>query len=107
MDSQDKEKRQFMDQHRQFRLNHSVPSTPNLGQPKHRRLPFGTPPVAREACEHGEISTDENEFISGGTRGGGAVPVQPTGERICSQVKQLQFWLKVFSRFCQDDAEKD
>jgi hypothetical protein len=37
-------------------------------------------------------------------------PERRHGERspqVQAQVKQLQFWLKVFSRFCHDEPEAD
>lgn len=74
-----------------------------------QRLPRATPPPARPQCESDtleapEESTDtaSNPQVRARRRVRRAVEQSP---KVRAQVKQLKFWLKVFSRFCHDDSE--
>jgi hypothetical protein len=83
---------------------------PLSGKPQPTRYPLARPPSARPSCGSGHAdahgSTPESR---GSTRlqseeGG---PEQKNSAEVRDQVKKLQFWLRVFSRFCQDEAEQD
>jgi hypothetical protein len=99
-----------MDHHRQFRFNHKSTKVASLGlrTPRQARFPLSATPSVRLACDMGvptkDLRSDSKPAVASGLSG---VPCQPTEKRLTDQVKQLQFWLKVFSRFCQDETEQD
>ncbi len=102
-----------MDYHFQFRFNSTAHSLPNVGQPRPARFPVISAPP-RPKC------TGETVDGNGPAARASATPrpeVRPqtkceekltkTPTQIQAQVKQLEFWLKVFSRFCQEDKGQE
>jgi hypothetical protein len=95
-----------MDHHRQLRLSHMKLASLELGMPRYHRLPLSTTPSARPACDSAGPAKDLNaRFTARILASRKEVPCQPSEEHISAQVKQLQFWLKVFSRFCQEEKD--
>ena len=99
-----------MDYHRQFRMNSLNQGWPVLGKQRPTRYPLTRPPSARPSCGSGHSDAhDSTPELPCSTRlrpevGGHE---QKDSAQVRAQVKQLQFWLKVFSRFCQDETEQD
>jgi hypothetical protein len=99
-----------MDYHLQLRMGSASWVPPRLGQPLPGRLPLTTTPSAREHCrqetaaEQPANATASRLNAGRSRRHGTKVPPRPDQAQIDAQVKQLHFWLKVFSRFCQDDS---
>jgi hypothetical protein len=105
-----------MDYHRQFRMAHVNRPSGTLFGPKRNRFPASSiPPIPRSDCTpsashvHSSSPTAEPESPTVNA------PVRPVrgqqatndSPHVQEQVKQLQFWLKVFSRFCNDDVEEE
>lgn len=96
-----------MDHHRQFRLN-ALNQARLLGHAPQGRLPLSQSPRVRPPCTP--------ESASGSVRRprpaavpqpGRAAEPNRSSEQVRAQVKQLQFWLRVFSRFCQNKPEQE
>jgi hypothetical protein len=97
-----------MDHHLKFRFDHIKQAAAALGKSEPVRYPAGsTPMLFRSKCKPVPIGTE--------AEAGNAPAAVPADEvrarrlarakespQVQRQVKQLQFWLKVFSRFCQD-----
>jgi hypothetical protein len=103
-----------MDYHLQYRMAHLHPSSPKLFGPKRNRFPSSSiPPISRSDCAH--HASAERPAFAEPNPAPAAAPAQPEfaqqptndSPQTREQVKQLQFWLKVFARFCHDGAESD
>jgi len=78
---------------------------PILGSARLDRFPLVRPPSLHPNCaaaegDFGEPVTSDSsstECLSGVSAS------NPREGHVRAQVQQLQFWLKVFSRFCQED----
>jgi hypothetical protein len=92
-----------MDYHSEFRMGPRKQGKRILGQAPQTRFPLSQPPRAREHCRV-EQSEQEGDTLD-------RVPVRTRqrqdSAKVRAQVKQLKFWLKVFSRFCHEEAEPD
>lgn len=101
-----------MDYHYSFRMQCLKDASALLGQRRPTRLPVSNSPSARQPqCKH---SSPSRRLPLQSKPSEPAVPVRmrrvPPGKapaEVRAQVKQLQFWLKVFSRFCQGRAEQE
>ena len=98
-----------MDYHLKFRFDSMQPPTSGIGQPGKSRLPASSAPMLfRSKCKPVPLGADpgnsESQAPSAGTTPecASAPKVAKNPAEVQKQVKQLQFWLKVFSRFCQD-----
>jgi hypothetical protein len=99
-----------MDHHRHFRMQ-SLRSA--LGPPKYGRFPLSRTSAGHAECEH--LRSNKAAPTGGAETPCSSVIVgrHPLAEEredrpdVRAQVKQLQFWLKVFARFCQDRPEKE
>jgi hypothetical protein len=93
-----------MDYHMKFRMTSLAGGSPQFGKASFVRWPMSSAQTARPPCE-------DRQDRSGGSE---TPPVtQPrvrqkpeASPEVKAQVKQLQFWLKVFSRFCSDDSRE-
>jgi hypothetical protein len=100
----------YMDYHRQFRLNSQSPAPPLLGKARPGRFPLTSQPSAHAECVGSRVSIRKFEpkrEHSAQARPRGTADPEKESAQVRAQVKQLQFWLKVFSRFCQDEPEQD
>ena len=75
-----------------------VSSVPRLFRSKCKPVPLGEQPDPSEAKAAEPTAPDRIQ------RAERTAKDQPQAQK---QVKQLQFWLKVFSRFCQDPAPEE
>ncbi len=96
----------YMDYHLQFRLK-SMQQASGLGQPKFNRYPLSGGSPDRPACgKDGPPSVDrkahEPSLTPAQPEVEGDVQREEDSPEIQAQVRQLRFWLKVLSRFCQD-----
>jgi hypothetical protein len=94
-----------MDYHRQFRMNAMNQGRPALVRPQHNRFPLTSMPrvhlqCAGENAEPCECGMEVRKPMQ-------PVPQNKDSAEVRAQVKQLQFWLRVFSRFCQKGEEED
>jgi hypothetical protein len=80
-----------MDYHRQYRAQHTKPPGFRLQQPTRAASPQKTTPLPRRQCSSG-MPRQQKE--------------KKGNSRVRQQIKELHFWLKVFSRFCQDKPER-
>ena len=88
-----------MDSYSEFRFG--PPKVNGIpGQAPQTRFPLSQTPSARSHCrmETFESDSDTLDGIPAASRRHQHPP------QVQAQVKQLQFWLKVFSRFCQDEC---
>jgi hypothetical protein len=102
-----------MDHHLKFRMDSLKQASSVLGKPTPSRLPVSSSPMLfRPNCKPVPLQSQSQEQPAqpDPTEEASARRVRSAQERcakdspqIREQVKQLQFWLKVFSRFCQDD----
>jgi hypothetical protein len=97
-----------MDQHLQFRANAMKQAMSPLGN-RRPRLPVNTPPAPRSHCDaQGQLSSGrqlEPAEVAPSTGRRNSRRAESQTPAVRAQVKQLQFWLKVFSRFCQDERD--
>jgi hypothetical protein len=100
-----------MDYHRQFRMGGFTQFPSRLGQPGRTRLPRSSvPPTVRHFCNLHEEQEGEGAATTEPVAPTHAVPVRDRATpgklapRLQAQVNQFKFWLKVFSRFCQDSS---
>jgi hypothetical protein len=102
-----------MDHHLKFRLDLIKQSSSTLGQMPPSRYPVSSAPMLfRSKCKPVPLGSEEatNESAppdSPPSRIRRPQPGAKEGHQPQKQVKQLQFWLKVFSRFCQDPGEEE
>jgi hypothetical protein len=99
-----------MDQHMKFRMDSLKQASTPLGQPVPIRFPVrSTPKLFRPNCKPEPIADpaapEEQATADGKTlfHTRRTPPTAKDSPHVQKQVKQLQFWLKVFSRFCQDE----
>jgi len=103
-----------MDYYRQIRMAHLQRPMGTLFGPKRNRFPTSSiPPIPRSDCApppvHDRSAGEELDSSPA------SLPVPPShggqtadkSPQVREQVKQLQFWLKVFARFCHDDADEE
>jgi hypothetical protein len=101
-----------MDHHLQFRIDALSQGKPILGKARLDRYPLFRPPSLHPDCARAEAEPQEvfasDASTSSPECASSQWPRNPRQANVQAQVQQLQFWLKVFSRFCQeDDSEQD
>jgi hypothetical protein len=104
-----------MDYHLKFRFESMNQASSALGQKQHPRLPMSSAPMLfRSKCKpvplDGSTGTEDQTQLENSPLADRIRRVQKTSKdspKVQKQVKQLQFWLKVFSRFCQDPAPEE
>jgi hypothetical protein len=105
-----------MDYHFKFRMDSMKQASSTLGGKGQTRLPANSTPAPmlfRPKCQ--PVRLDRLAETNGTSSSKPATPPpslhpEPGAKdspQVKNQVKQLQFWLKVFSRFCQDDHIKE
>ena len=102
-----------MDQHLQFRID-SLKHPALLGQSKPSRFPVSSSPSVRSCCSQQDLKRPATPTVSASSQPTPSAPAQanptPTevgSDQVRAQVKQLQFWLRVFSRFCQGGPDRE
>ena len=103
-----------MDYHLKFRFDAMQQASSSLGQKPQTRLPVSSAPMLfRSKCKPVPLAGDKNAKDETSAEGQFAERVRrahrtdKNSPAVNKQVKQLQFWLKVFSRFCQDPAAEE
>ena len=103
-------KERFMDHNSQFRRGFRTQGSPRLGPNKQRHLPVSNSPGARPSrCSQNANRTSARHpaSASDAVKTHSAPDSAEGNPQVDAQVKQLQFWLKVFSRFCQEEPERE
>jgi hypothetical protein len=95
-----------MDYHLQFRFNSLSRSHTRLTPQPPTRFPISNPPGLRSHCSGHRPGADQPGPEPHGANGAKLQPQDKRPADVRAQVKQLQFWLKVFSRFCHDETEQ-
>src|SRR5438874_2262205 len=101
-----------MDYHHKARFHQNQGALPigHLRPAGSRLSPAAGRPTCSRSSDEGGVAEPESEGMEmpPGTRGDGKVgaPAQ-TSPKLRGQVKQLQYWLKVFSRFCREEPEQE
>jgi hypothetical protein len=102
-----------MDYHRQFRADSLKTGSSFVGRPRFSRITLGSAGPARRRTGRAPNPPARPARAAGTQRpeesppGGAASRSGEDAAKVRAQVKQLHFWLKVFSRFCQDGPEQD
>jgi hypothetical protein len=100
-----------MNYHLQFRAKAMQQGAPILGRRQPRRFPLSARSDMRLFCRNQKPSNLRSQSDLPETQA--AAPTRqsrPATEKAAetgAQVKELQFWLKVFSRFCQPDTDQE
>jgi hypothetical protein len=81
-----------MDYHRQFRAQQTKPPGFQLQPPFRSALPARHTPLPLRRCSSGDPRRQKQN---------------KPNVRLQAQIKELHFWLKVFSRFCQNKTERE
>ena len=95
-----------MDQHFEFRANALNQSATILGKQRLGRIPLATPLGFRRHCSS-EKSAAAGNRVHRPDPTPKARRATRNSAKVQAQISQLKFWLKVFSRFCQEESEQD